>query len=150
MSTSKPVTALLTILIASAASLAVAGPPTPADAGRQSGAAREGGARVKPAHLPTGPKPGSQPARRQEAASGQEGTDKLAQFDIQQATSQQQEAERLKQNAAKKTEDRVPKRTSDAIFGPSAPRGPTRNANGAARSSTIGASGIVPPEDSNH
>ena len=61
--------------------------------------------------------------------------------------SQQSEAEHLKSNVAKKAEDVVPKRTDDAIFGPHAPRGPTRNASGASRSSTIGASGIVPSDD---
>jgi hypothetical protein len=64
--------------------------------------------------------------------------------------SQQSQAEGVLDNVAKKTEDREPKRTDDAIFGPSGPRGPTRNANGATRSSTVGASGIEPPEDPEH
>lgn len=185
MSTSTPVTVLTVILIASLSGIAIAGPPTPADADRQSGASRQGGARVEPVHLPTGPVGNQQaPAqrapspptaaipttphyqnsqrqsaqgaasnaagRRRDAALDQEGGDKLDQSSIQQVTSEQAEAERLEHNVAKKTEDRAPKRTSDAIFGPSAPRGPTQNASGASRSSTIGASGIVPPDDPNN
>jgi hypothetical protein len=183
MSTSKLVTALSAILIASAAGLAVAGPPTAADAGHASDASRRGGGRVEPVHLPTGPV-GNQPApersessparsavpdtplyqdsqrhssraaasdaaaRRRDAAAGPDSTDKLENSEIQQVTSQQAEAERLRNNVAKGREDRVPKHTSDAIFGQSAPRGPARSASGVSRSSTIGASGIVPPQDS--
>jgi hypothetical protein len=183
MSTSKSLTAVAALLIASFAGLAVAGPPTPADAGQQSSASREGGARVKPVHLPTGQQPGNQPApeqappsaatstiprtptyqnsqrnsargaanitstRRHDAALGDEGANKLDQQAVQDAMSQQSQAEGIRGNVAKRTQGPVPKRTDDAIFGPSAPRGPTRNADGAARSSTIGASGIVPPED---
>jgi hypothetical protein len=176
MSTSKSVAAVTGILIAGVAGLAVAGPPTPADAGRQSGASRQGGARVEPVHLPTGPV-GNQSAPQQSAPSpatsaiptphyqnsqrnsargaasnagtrrNEEGANKLGQNEIQDIVSQQSEAERLKSNVAKKADDVVPKRTDDAIFGPHAPRGPTRNASGASRSSTIGASGIVPPDD---
>ena len=177
MSTSKSVATVTAMLIASVAGLAVAGPPTPADAGRQSGASRQGGARVEPVHLPTGPV-GNQSAPQQSAPSpatsaipttphyqnsqrnsargaasnagtrrNEEDANKLGQNEIQDIVSQQSEAERLKSNVAKKADDFVPKRTDDAIFGPHAPRGPTRNASGASRSSTIGASGIVPPDD---
>ena len=184
MSTSKSLTALAALLIASSAGLAVAGPPTPADANQQGGASREGGTRVKPIHLPTGQQqPGNQPVpeqsapspakstiphtptyqnsrrnsasgaanntatRRHDATLEEEGANKLAQQDIQDVMSQQSQAQGIRDNVAKRTQDPVDKRTSDAIFGPSAPRGPTHNANGAARSSTLGASGIVPPED---
>jgi hypothetical protein len=58
-----------------------------------------------------------------------------------------QAGEHLKSNAASKNEDRLPKRTSQAIFGSSAPRGPTRNASGF-RAVPPPRLGIVPPDDS--
>lgn len=142
MSTSTIVTALSAILIASAAGLAVAGPPATTDAGKTAPVGNH------PAHKRSELKgaANSAAARRQDAAAEQNATDKLGNSEIQQVMSQQAEAERLRNNAAKKAEDRVPKRTSDAIFGPSAPRGPARSASGVSRSSTIGASGIVPPD----
>ncbi|HKQ16340.1 MAG TPA: hypothetical protein VJT80_23175 [Steroidobacteraceae bacterium] len=182
MPISKAVTAVSIFLIASATGVAVAGPPTPADAGQQGAASRKGSERVNPVHLPTG-QSGNQPVpersvpsrptsttsgtplyqnsqrpsprgvasstsgRRDEAAQGQEGANKLGQTDLQHIVSEKNEAEHLQDNILKGRDAPPPKHTGDAIFGPSAPRGPTRSTSGAARSSTIGASGIVPPDD---
>ena len=109
MSISKSVAAVTAIVIASVADLAVAGPPTPADAGRQSGASRQGGARVEPVHLPTG-SIGNQPAPQQ--------------------------------NAPAPAKAAIPTT-------PHYQNSQRNSASGAARSSTIGASGIVPPDDPN-
>jgi hypothetical protein len=183
MPISKAVTVVSIFLIASATGVAVAGPPTPADAGQQGAASRKGSERVNPVHLPTG-QSGNQPVpersessptptstipstplyqssrpspkgvasstagRREDAALGQEAQDKLGNFETQHLMSEKAQAEHLQENVLKGRDGRVPKHTSDAIFGPSAPKGPTRSASGAARSSTIGASGIVPPDDS--
>lgn len=184
MSTSKSVIALTAILVASFAGLAVADPPAPADAGRQGGASREGGARVKPVNLPTGQQqPGNQPApqqstpspatstiptgprhqdsqrnsargaasssatRRDDARLGTEAENKLDQQDLQDLMSKQVQAEGVRDNVAKRTQDPVPKETEEAIFGPAKSRDPTRNASGASRKSTVGASDVVPPQD---
>jgi hypothetical protein len=86
----------------------------------------------------------SNSAGRRRDSAAQDGVDPLDSFQTQRAVSQQQEAEQVRANTANKNEDRAAKGTADAIAGPSAPRGPTRSANGASDSSTIGASGIVP------